>query len=306
MLLDNSELLGPLVDCVDVSAAPSDSGHLKVSTDHLPVCKTCVIHWACLLYYVMSCLHMPHHVTPVMSCLCITHIVTHVMSHIYVMSYVCQHHTYVMSHMHVISYVCEYECHMSCHVTHILYNVICDNVISNVSYMSCHIICDNIISYVPHMSCHIMSYVTHACHIICVQVCVPHVMSCDTHVMQCHMRQCHIICATHVVSCHVIYHTYMSYHMCASMRDTCHVMWHTCHEMSYVTMSCHCHVTHLSSAVSGDNSANSAVLTCAYVSVLASESDSNTAHARPFNNVGTQSSFLHRPTHWRQHKLQTF
>ena len=58
--------------------------------------------------------------------------------------------------------------------------------------------------------------------------------------------------------------------------------------------------------MSGDNRANSAILRCAYVSVSASESDSNTAHARPFNNVGTQSSFLHRPTHWRQHKLQAF
>ena len=44
MLLDSSELLGPLVDCVDVSAAPSDLGHLQVSTGHLPVCKACVMH----------------------------------------------------------------------------------------------------------------------------------------------------------------------------------------------------------------------------------------------------------------------
>ena len=44
MLLDSSELLGPLVDCVDVSTAPSDPGHLQVSTDYLPVYKTCVIH----------------------------------------------------------------------------------------------------------------------------------------------------------------------------------------------------------------------------------------------------------------------
>ena len=35
-LLDSSELLGPLVDCVDVSAAPSDPGHLQVSNSHLP------------------------------------------------------------------------------------------------------------------------------------------------------------------------------------------------------------------------------------------------------------------------------
>ena len=44
MLLDSSELLGPLVDCVDVSTAPSDPGHLQVSTGYLPVYKTCVIH----------------------------------------------------------------------------------------------------------------------------------------------------------------------------------------------------------------------------------------------------------------------
>ena len=32
MLLDSSgELLGPLVNCVDVTAAPSDPGHLQVS-----------------------------------------------------------------------------------------------------------------------------------------------------------------------------------------------------------------------------------------------------------------------------------
>ena len=32
MLLDSSELLGPLVNCVDVTAAPSDPGHLQVCT----------------------------------------------------------------------------------------------------------------------------------------------------------------------------------------------------------------------------------------------------------------------------------
>ena len=151
MLLDSSELLGPLVDCVDVSAVPSDPGHLQVRNGHLNMRYT-------LSMCHILCLHMPCHVTPVVLCLCVAHIVTHVMSHMYVTT----------------SRIC---------------------------------------------------YVTHACHIICMQVCVPHVMSCDTHHAMSSVTMSFHMCHT----CGVMSYIYMtmSYHMC-----------HTCRIMS-------CHMSHM-------------------------------------------------------------